>query len=175
MVEHLQLWLWHGFKIQVGTFRVGSDFISCCVSFFGDQIWLMPMSEGWVVWVLHFGYIQGSSKQQQSQFFSTTKQIMKHILTYCTHFNPWILCIYVGIWWYMMVYDGIWWYIYRRYMYDLCIEKQKTLMHHTSSSHDKLQRAAKWPMPREYWTTPAIDVSIRCRWSLDFEVLNGTN
>lgn len=95
MVEHLQLWLWHGFKIQVGTFRVGSDFISCCVSFLGDQIWLLPMSEGWVVWVLHLGYIQGSSKQQQSQFFSTTKQIMKHILTYCTHFNPWMLYIYV--------------------------------------------------------------------------------
>ena len=81
------------------------------------------------------------------------------------------MMVYDGISWYMMAYDGI----YRRYMYDLCIEKQKTLMHHTSSSHDKLQRAAKWPMPREYWTTPAIDVSIRCRWSLDFEVLNGTN
>ena len=113
MVEHLQLWLWRGFKIQVGTFRVGSDFISCCVSFLGDQIWLLPMSEGWVVWVLHLGYIQGSSKQQQSRFFSTTKQIMKHILTYYTHFNPWMLYIYiyVGIWWYMMVFDGIWWYM----------------------------------------------------------------
>ena len=128
MVEHLQLWLWRGFKIQVGTFRVGSDFISCCVSFLGDQIWLLPMSEGWVVWVLHLGYIQGSSKQQQSRFFSTTKQIMKHILTYYTHFNPWMLYIYIcrymmvydGIWWYMMVYDGIWWYMMVYDVYD-CI------------------------------------------------------